>query len=178
MFEIFKLEKIFFFIWMNSNEGQLIRINKRSCQKYIYVEEDTQTIPVEKRPRIEELLHLSNYEVNSIEKVQLWITKNTEWYKQPVWIPEEHPSTGQHDTFIHTYELGNDAEHPIYVEDDGWFTTREVVSDFGVCKLQYTWDELPEFEKRYWQKDWWYEKPWEELKDPGAMSEESDKNSL
>lgn len=158
---------------MSQDDGHtLVRINKRGCKKYR--EMDGETAPTVKRPHLDVLLHASNFEVDSDEKVALWLQANAEWREQPVWIPSEHPSNQRYDPFVHTYELGDDNAHPIEVEDDGWFSVREVVTDAGVYTVRRTWNELSDHEKRYWQEEWWYEKPWDLLVDPGAMSEELD----
>lgn len=154
----------------------LITTNRHRGKKYI--EFDGETLPFIKRPHLDVLLHASNYEVNTNEKVSSWLQEIPKWQDQPVWKPSEHPPSNFHDPFIHIYELGKDAEHPIEVQDDGWFISREVVSDTGIYMFQARWDELTEDYKRYWKEDWWYEKPWDKLKDPGAMSEKSDEDSL
>ena len=150
----------------------LIPSNRRYRKKRI--DFDGETLPVENRPHLDVLLRATHFEIDIDKKVTEWLQEVPKWQEQPVWKPSEHPSSNRHDTFVHTYELGDDADHPIEIEDDGWFITREIVSDTGIYLLQLKWEDLPENYKRYWQKEWWNEKPWDLLVDPGAMSEDSD----
>ena len=152
----------------------LIRTTKRACKKCTHLEEDAQTMPCENRPHLDELMHTANYEVDGPTKVAEWLQVNKDWYQQPVWQPAEHPAPNKPDDFVHIYELGDDPLHPIEVIDDGWFVSYEYVTDTGIQTYKSTWKDLPEHEKRYWQEEWWYEKPWDQLHDPGAMSEESE----
>ena len=117
-------------------------------------------------------------EIGMCEKVEHWLKQNKEWWKSPIWIPKEHKDPPKHDTFIHTYELGDDIDHPIEVEDNGWFEEREIFAKEGHFIFHFKWEDLSDERKHYWQEEWWNEKPWEDLKDPGAMSEESDEDSF
>lgn len=159
---------------MEDDSHKLVRTLKRACKKHTFLDEDAQTVPRDKRPVLDEFMHMANYEVDGPTKVLEWLAINKNWKEQPVWIPSEHKYPNQPDPFVHTYELGNTPDKPIEIDDDGWFTSYEFVTDEGVIRYQSTWKNLPEHEKRYWQEEWWYEKPWDELKDPGAISEESD----
>ena len=112
-------------------------------------------------------MHYSNFEVDGSSKVDEWLKKNEHWKSQSVWKPKEHPTGQKHDTFRHIYELGNDKDNPIEIEDDGFFSTFEYVTDQGIIRHKARWQDLSDYEKKYWQEDWWYEKPWEMLRDPG-----------
>ena len=68
--------------------------------------------------------------------------------------------------FRHINEMGNSKDDPIWIEDDGIFTTHELVTPGGIVEIKETWDDQANYEKEYWQTYWWYEKPWEQLKDP------------
>ena len=106
-----------------------------------------------------------------------WLERNKSWETKPIWKPSEHTEQ-YHDTFKHIYELG-DKDHPIEIDDDGWFTSYEYVTDGGIINYKSTWNDLPDYQKRYWQEDWWYEKPWDLLYDPGesSMSKSSGKET-
>lgn len=155
---------------------KLIRVGMRVTRQ-IPLESDRQTVQTvkgDKRTRVEDVLVISNYEVNGPEKVEEWIKKNSDWKQQHPWIPAEHPIDSKRDTFRHIYEMGNTADDPIFVEDDGAFIIREIVTPGGVVEFKESWESLPEYEKSYYREKWWYEKPWELLKDPGASMSSSD----
>lgn len=158
--------------------GELVRVGRWRPAMKLYKQLDEGTVINNEPPRLEDILHANSGNVDSEEKVQFWIKAHPQWREQPVWKPSEHPSSEYHDTFIHICDLGNDAEHPIEIEDDGYFTSFELVTDIGIIRDKETWEELSDDRKRYWREEWWYEKPWDELKDPGAISEESDEDEV
>ena len=114
----------------------LIHSNRRYRKKRI--DFDGETLPVEKRPQLDVLLRATHFEIDVDKKVSEWLQEVPQWQEQPVWKPSEHPSSNRHDTFVHTYELGDDADHPIEIQDDGWFITREIVSDFSGVDISLT----------------------------------------
>lgn len=154
---------------------KLIRVGIRVTRQ-IPLESDRQTVRTvkgDKKTRVEDVLVSSNYEVNGPEKVEEWIKKNSDWKQQHPWIPAEHPINSKRDTFRHIYEMGNTADDPIFVEDDGSFIIREIVTPGGVVEFKESWEGLPEYEKQYWREDWKYMMPWDLLKDPGETSSTS-----
>lgn len=157
---------------METNE--LVRVGRWRPAVKQYKQIDNETVINNEPTRLEDVLHANSGVVDSVEKAQIWLNAHPQWREQPVWKPSEHPSSKYHDTFIHICDLGNDIEHPIEIEDDGYFTSFELVTDIGIICVKETWEELSKERKRYWREDWWYEKPWDLLVDPGAMSEESD----
>ena len=141
--------------------------------------DDEKTVILDKTRPVE-LRQGTNFHCNELgtfEKVEHWLKKNNEWWKYPIWIPEEHKDPPKHDPFIHISDLGNDKEHPIEIEDNGWFEERELFAEEGHFIFRFKWEDLPEERKRYWREDWWYEKPWDQLHDPGIMSQENSSES-
>ena len=146
-----------------------IRVKKKQL-----VSPDGQTIRCEKKPTLEGILIRYNYIVDSDQKVAEWLQKYPDWQQQQVWKPREHPSINYTDPFRHTYEMGDSPDDPIEVIDDGYFRSYDLVTPGGIVEINERWCDLSEYEKSYYRERWWYEKPWELIKDPGATSSSSD----
>ena len=82
------------------NETQLIRTHRKGYKKQIEID-DRETIPKEEKVELNDVLHATKFDINSDEKVELWLKENQNWQKQPIWKPSEHPLDQKHDTFIH-----------------------------------------------------------------------------
>lgn len=103
----------------------------------------------------------------------MWLEKNPQARYEKYWKPEEHNKPIKAPQFQRIVDMGNDPEHPIYVEDNGYFIEKEIVTDHGIFIMRYTWEELPDYEKQELQEKWLIEKPWDQLKDPGKTTTES-----
>ena len=155
---------------MEEDPHKLIRVGIRVTRQQQIGGPGDKTIRYDKKPTLEGILINSNYEVDGTNKVAEWLQKYPDWQQQQAWIPREHPSNNYTDPFRHTYEMGDSPDDPIEVIDNGYFWSYDLVTPGGIVEIDERWCEMSEYEKDYYRKDWWYEKPWEDLVDPTDVS--------
>lgn len=103
----------------------------------------------------------------------MWLERNPQARYEKYWKPEEHNRRIQMPQFQRIADLGNDPDHPIYIEDNGYFIEKELITDHGIFIERYTWEELPEYKKKEYLETYLYDKPWDQIRDPGKISTDS-----
>lgn len=124
------------------------RVGKSRCL-IINQQDDAKTVIINKNEslKLTRDTNLIYMQPNVNEVVGNWLEQNTKWKEQPVWKPKEHPDPHQKLVMLTTKELGNSKDLPMEIEDTEYIIEKEVVTDHGIIKVQYKWDELTDEEK-------------------------------
>lgn len=159
---------------MEEDPHKLIRVSTRFRRERLVQKDNLsqKTIVKPRKGNIEDVISYSNFEVDGTKKVEEWLKANPNHSTIHPWIPKEHPSHNYVDPFRHIYEMGDSPDDPIEVEDGGYFKITEVVTPGGIIELKERWEDLFDFQREYYQKEWWDQKPWDLLVDPGDVHSE------
>ena len=131
------------------------RVGRSKCF-IINTSDDAKTVIVDKteRPRLTKDSNIIFMNRTANEIVGDWLKTNSKWQDQPVWNPKEHPGPTKKVVVLTSKDMGNDKDHPMEIEDTIYIIDKEVVTDQGILRIQYLWNELTEEEKDKYLIKW------------------------